>query len=852
MIPHVLPSRSHANLAADTFAILEVLTDPDVLYMCCRLHIVLLIVLSLLGLEALASDKAPAIHLSSEGEYYLGDHQVVLEDIALSLTPEQAIKRFLAGEFSLPPTTSAQFGYRSSAIWLATPVENPDSAERVLRLDIRYPPLDFIDVYLLQQHEGEWQITFDAALGDHYPYHERQVRSRTHQVNLNFPAQSNSVLLLRVRSESSLAIPAYLTTLEHLYEKDHFNQIFLGVFYGIALGLFAYNLFLFLIIRDTVYLTYILYVLGYTLFMASLDGLLFPLWPQAIDWESRSIYIFPWACGIFLSLFCRTILQTRDQSPWSDRLLRLYFWLYLLGTLAFFFIDIRIIAHINSPVIALNALTILGITIVRYRQGHKAAAYFIAGMGSFCIGLISVAGGAMNLIGHYDLAPTILKCGASIEMILFSIALAQRINSLEASNALARREVAVARAEALARERLSLKMQEANSHLEKAVKARTEFLANMSHEIRTPMNGVLGMIELTQGTPLNHEQKQLLDVAYRSGRTLLAVLNDILDLSKIESGKLELEQQPFSLNDLLSDLKNLYSLSLQDKALFFRVERAPDAPDWIIGDRTRIWQILSNLVGNAIKFTRTGGLTVFVRTDEQGQLSLAVADTGIGISPAAQQKIFQAFTQADSSTTRQFGGTGLGLTISRKLAELMQGTLSVQSEENVGSRFTLTLPFRSGTPPRAEILQSDAANSNEPTIASLRVLVAEDNDVNRLVAKGMLRRLHINPLVVNDGLAALRCCQEQPFDLILMDLQMPLMDGLQATQAIRREAPLNQMTPIVALTADSMEGDREKCLTAGMSDYLSKPMQQQELGAIVLKWTQARQEPPAPPAPESH
>lgn len=806
--------------------------------MCTGLRTLLLCLLMLLSGHSTATFTPPAQLLNEDASVYLGQWFTVFEDPSLTLSTDDVLIHYRNGEFGPPPNVSAQFGYRNTALWLATPLENATAAAVNLQLDVRYPPLDYIDVYLVRLQQDTTIIDQSFALGDHHPYHQRPIKARTHQAALTFAANSQFILLVRVQSDSSLAIPMYLTPLEQLYEDDHFSQIFMGLFYGIALGLFAYNLFLFLLIRDTVYLTYILYVLGYTLFMASLDGLLFPLWPNAIDWESRSIYIFPWACGIFLSQFCRTILQTREQAPRYDLLLRLFFWLYLVGTLAFFVLDTHFIARINSPVIALNALTILGITIVRYAQGHTAAAYFIAGMGSFCVGLISVAAGAMNLIGHYDLAPTILKIGASIEMILFSIALAQRINSLEASNALAKREVALARAEAHARERFSQKMQEANSHLENAVRARTEFLANMSHEIRTPMNGVLGMIELTQGTQLNHEQRQLLDVAYRSGRTLLALLNDILDLSKIESGKLELEKHNFSLIALIVDLKNLYSVTLQDKALFFEIENADQGPDWIVGDRTRIWQILSNLIGNAIKFTREGGITVTVTADDHGQLNLTVKDTGIGISPSAQARIFQAFTQADSSTTRQFGGTGLGLTISRKLAELMNGSLSVESDEGSGSRFTLAIPYVPGQrPPQADRLSgSKPGETSDAT--PLRVLVAEDNDVNRLVIRGMLQRLHITPIIVNDGLVALKQCQREPFDLVLMDLQMPEMDGLQATRAIRSDATLNQTTPIVALTADSMEGDREKCLAAGMSDYLSKPVQLSELKSMILKWTQ--------------
>lgn len=351
------------------------------------------------------------------------------------------------------------------------------------------------------------------------------------------------------------------------------------------------------------------------------------------------------------------------------------------------------------------------------------------------------------------------------------------------------------------------------------------------------MNGVLGMVELARGTELDAEQKHYLDVAYRSGRTLLALINDILDLSKIESGKLELESVDFTLSELLAELENLFSVPLQDKGLYFRQERDPNIPDWIKGDRTRIGQILTNLIGNAIKFTSEGGITVSMALVNPGLLTIRVTDTGIGISQAAQQKIFSSFTQADSSTTRKFGGTGLGLTISRRLAELMQGELLVTSEEGKGSRFSFSWPFQTGKRPGDESNFRDESGMVPENCADLQVLVAEDNEVNCMVAKGMFKRLNIAPVIVNDGIAAIEKCEEMKFDLIFMDIQMPHLDGLSATRRILGESTQNKSTPIIAMTADSMEGDREKCLASGMKDYIAKPIQLDELKTVILKWS---------------
>ncbi len=794
---------------------------------------------------ALAEGRSPQTVAVEAQQFreYLGPYLQVHEDPSATLPLESVLGILERGEFRWPARQTLQFGYGRAAIWLTTPVRNPMPSPVTTHLEVRYAPLDHIDVYLVRgaSPPNSMQIESHIVLGDHQPYFARPLRSRHHVAPLTLAPQTDYHLLVRLQSDSSLSAPMYLASLDALYENDHLQQIGIGLFYGVAIGLFIYNLFLFLLIRDLVYLQYILYVLGYTLFMASLDGLLYPLWPEATDWESRSIYIFPWLCGVFLAQFCRNVLQTRGNAPLADAVLRAFFWIYLVGCCAFFVMDIGLTARINSPVVALNALSILAITVARFRQGHPAAAYFMVGMGSFCFGLLAVAGGAMNLIGNYDIAPSILKMGAAIEMTLFSIALAQRINTLEALNRVSQREIELTRAEAEARQRFSRQMQEVNRHLQLAVKAKSDFLANMSHEIRTPMNGVLGMVELAQSTPLSAEQKHYLDVAYRSGQTLLALINDILDLSKIESGKLELDIVHFNLGELLADLRNLFAVTLQDKTLYFRVDKDAEVPDWIQGDRTRVWQILTNLIGNAIKFTHQGGITLTVRLISPDQLMISVRDTGIGISPDAQEKIFQSFTQADSSTTRKYGGTGLGLTISRRLAELMHGTLQVQSTAGQGSEFVFTLPFQAGNPAAA----AGATESNPGQAGGLltrhdgpplQILLAEDNEVNQMVARGMFRKMGVEPEIVDNGAMAVTRCNEVRFDLIFMDIQMPVLDGLSATRLIQTESNHNRVTPIIAMTADSMEGDREKCLAAGMQDYLAKPIQTKALQAMTLKW----------------
>jgi signal transduction histidine kinase/CheY-like chemotaxis protein len=370
----------------------------------------------------------------------------------------------------------------------------------------------------------------------------------------------------------------------------------------------------------------------------------------------------------------------------------------------------------------------------------------------------------------------------------------------------------------------------ARDSAEAANRAKSEFLANMSHEIRTPMNGVIGMTELALSTPPGPEHDGYLETAKSSAQSLLHLLNDILDLSKIEAKKLELTPAPFSVDELITQLATPLRFKAERQGLRFTVDVAPDVPPWLLGDEVRLRQILLNLLANAVKFTDAGVVSLVVRRapGEPDRIRFDVSDTGIGIARDKQQLIFEAFAQADGSTTRRYGGTGLGLSITAKLVALMGGSLSLESEPGRGSCFSviLALPPAVAGPARLTAAPAGAA----PAAERLRVLLAEDNPVNQLVARRLLEREGHTVTVAADGVAAVEAYRHQPFDLVLMDLQMPEMDGFEATVAIRRiEAERGTRTAVVALTAHASAGDRERCEAASMDGYATKPIQREHL-----------------------
>jgi PAS domain S-box-containing protein len=392
------------------------------------------------------------------------------------------------------------------------------------------------------------------------------------------------------------------------------------------------------------------------------------------------------------------------------------------------------------------------------------------------------------------------------------------------------------------RKRVEVELKQAKAAAESASRTKSDFLASMSHEIRTPMNVIMGIADLLAKTPLSAEQDKYVQIFRRAGDNLLNLINDILDLSKVEASQLELERTVFSLNDLREKVTEMVAVRAQEKGLGLMCDIAPNVPNDLVGDPTRLQQVLLNLLGNAIKFTECGEISLRVTQDEDASvpttLRFTISDTGIGIAGENMGRVFERFTQADSSTTRRFGGSGLGLTISKRLVEAMGGRIWVESAIDKGSVFSFTVPFEiSAAARRREAMP--IGTGPQPPLPALRILLVEDSPDNRTITVAYLQDTPYQVDIAENGAIACEKFTAGHYDLVLMDRQMPVMDGLTATRTIRKWEQVNQRppTPIIALTAAALKGDREKCVAAGCTAYLTKPIKEEVLLQAIKEYS---------------
>jgi two-component system, sensor histidine kinase and response regulator len=739
---------------------------------------------------------------------------------------------------------SINFGMQSKAVWLRVTLRNPSRKSVERWLEVSYPQLDVVEFY--KPTESGYEKT---ATGDSRPFAERPIQHRNFVFPLRLEGNEEQTFYLKVASHSSLDVPATLWEPDTFFHESQRQFIGQMLYFGMVLALSLYNLLLFFSLRDRSYFYYVLFTLTSGMSLLSFSGIAFQyLWPDSPGWANISGMVSFAMNGFMILLFQRRLLETQKYAPTLDRVLVGFLGVNVLQAIGLW-LSFGDMIRIAIAIDALNMLLITVIGVVCLRRGQHSARFFLLAFSFLVLTGVLTALRSFGVVPTNFLTVNGLQFGSAMEMLLFSLALADRFNHIRREKELAQQQLVdnLKRSERELEQRVherTAELSRANLELrdhEKALEAAKEvaedasrmksaFLANMSHEIRTPMNAVIGMAYLALRTDLSGKQRDYIEKIHRAAISLLSIINDILDFSKIEAGKLSLEATDFSLHEVLSNVNTVTGYKAREKGLryFFSVD--DDVPVQLNGDPLRLGQVLINLMSNAIKFTDQGEVELRCRVADAQEDGVAlrfdVRDTGIGMTPDQQAKLFNAFTQADDSTTRKYGGTGLGLTISKRLVEIMGGAMAVDSEAGKGSTFSFTVCLGKGS------VNGTALQALPERLLGCRVLAVDDQPAAREILVQLVEGLGLSVEAVStpeDALAAVITADGKlPFDLVLSDFGMPGMNGLELASAI---AASNLTAPpkVVIVTAFGREEVLRQQEDIQVAGVLFKPIDQSML-----------------------
>ena len=762
----------------------------------------------------------------------LGQSMYVFEDVRGDASIDDVASPAVQGSFRLHDKPVLNAGYSRSVFWLRLDLHyapRQAQGDRNWLLELAYPPLDHLELYLPDEAGG---FALAQRTGDSLPFDTRQIRQNNYLFELNLEPNQNKRIYLRLESQGSIQAPLTLWAPNAYLEEQPARIYVLGIIYGVLLVMLVYNLFIFLSVRDTSYLYYILYIASFGLYQVSVNGAgIEYFWPNSPWWANAATPFLIGSAALFGCQFARSFLHTGEHSPWVDRLLLLLMACGAVVMILALSVSYATALRLATYLALLFTVVIFAAGILAWLRGMRVARYFIFAWTAFLIGGIVNTLMVLGYLPNVFLTMYASQIGSALEVGLLSLALADRINAMKEERTRILQEA-------------GRKLETLNQELADSNRFKDEFLATVTHELRTPMNGVIGSLELMQTVKMDIELEQYQKTAAASARDMMRMVNDILALTELQAGKLYPRRETFSLRGLFDGLRAQYAVRAEDKGLTFALELDDSLPDTLEGDAAKLAQALGYLLDNAIKFTSQGSVALQVGRAGSGgsnlPLSVVVSDTGIGFAPG-DGDLYQRFHQLDGSMTRKYGGLGIGLAICRHLVDLLGGVLSHESQPGQGSRFRLDVPLT--LPLQPQVIGVRPARPQGGALQrqaqQCTVLIVEDNAINQLVTRGMLLKLGYRVRTADNGAEALELLRSETVDAVLLDCQMPVMDGFATCRALRALPGCAEL-PVLAITAHSHSGDRERCLAAGMSDYLAKPVKFDELRVLLHDWVLCR------------